>query len=219
MTAGWHGEAPGSRAGLAVIVGALSLVAAVIAVLPLLLPSPQVVAEGEQDRGVGCDDAIRSGTVVVDSSTLFDCPELFDGNTVAISGEAIGDVFKGPGDRHWVQVNDDVYSRVGPLDSHDRTLGTNSGVAVLLPPGRTPGMLGGPGTQGDRLRIVGEFQFAAKADQGGPAIIADRVMTIGQGHELDNPPARRLQVAAPLMVVIRVALGVAVTKQRARRHL
>ncbi len=214
---GWHGQAPGRGLGLVVILGIMVLVGGLVATLPSLLTPPVAINAFTREPEVQCDDELRGGAVRVRSTTLFACPERFDGRTVTVVGEAIGNLFSGPDDRRWVQVNDDVYSRVGPLNSHQQTLGTNSGVAVLLPQGRTPQMLGGPGTQGDLLEVIGEFQLASPADQGGPAIIADRVTTTGQGKPVANPPARRLQLVTPVMVVITAVLGLAVWWRRRHR--
>jgi hypothetical protein len=213
----WQDQAPGRGLGFVVIFGTLALITGFIAGLPSLLTPPDAIDVFTDDPGAQCDDARRGGVVRVRSTTLFSCPERFDGRTVTVVGETIGNLFSGPDDRRWVQVNDDVYSRVGSLDSHHQTLGTNSGVAVLLPQGRTPQMLGGPGAQGDLLEVTGEFQLASPADQGGPAIIADRVTTTGQGKPVANPPARRLQLVTPVMVVITAVLGLAVWWRRRNR--
>lgn len=146
-------------------------------------------------------------------------PELFDGRFVVVEGEAIGDTFSGPDERLWVLVNDDDYARIGPLSGHGALAGTNSGLAVLLPVGQEPVELGGPGVVGDLLRVVGTFQTASQADQGGPAIIAEAVVTRRVGAEVGHAESDRLEAVTGVAVIMAAALVAAAAAARRRRLL
>lgn len=138
--------------------------------------------------------------VPVSSGTLHGCPERFDGRRVVVVGEAVGDLL-GRGDRRWVQVNDDAYATAGPLSAHGRPLGTNSGVAVLLPAGRNPSVLGGPDRWGDLVEVVGIFHTTAAEDQGGPAVIAQEMTVLERGRTVAELPLGMLPVATGTLLV------------------
>ncbi|MGI9018188.1 MAG: hypothetical protein ACR2HR_13980 [Euzebya sp.] len=216
---GWHGEAPGRRLGVTVIVASLAAVILGVQLLPLLLPESVPIETSVEGPRVTCQqDLPAQSPIEVVSTVVLSCPELFDGRQVSLLGETIGDLFNGPGDRNWVLVNDDVYAQIGPLDSHHQRLGTNSGLAVLLPSGQQPQWLGGPGTRGDLVLVTGQFQFASSADQGGPAIIAESVVTQRIGGTAQRPVPTRLRLVVPFAVAITVALLIAVRRRNARAY-
>lgn len=214
---GWEGESPGRRLGLTVLLGAMLVLAAGAVLIPFLLTPATPIEEVVRGPEIDCErvEDLES-PVAVESGLVLSCPDAFDGVSVTVTGEAIGDLFNGPAGRRWVQVNDDVYSRIGPLDSHHQRLGTNSGVAVLLPRGTQPEWLGGPGVQGDLVVVTGEFQAASAADQGGPAIIANAYAVQRGGGPAQEESARRLFVATPIMLGITLLLLGAVWLQRRR---
>lgn len=207
---------PLSRRGGALLLAALAcVVALVVGASHLLTPVPLPLGTVEvPEPGATCESPGPPAALVT-STTLHTCPEAFDGRMVTVAGEAIGDLL-GTGPRRWVQVNDDRYAWVGPLDSHHVTLGANTGVAVLLPAGVRPGWLGGPDVLGDRLLVVGRFATAAEEDQGGPAVIADRVELIATGMRTDPRPSTHQRVVAVVVVVVAGGLVVA-ERVQARR--
>jgi hypothetical protein len=212
---GWRADAPGRRVGVAVVLGTLAVVWAATSALGLLLPSARPIAEDRRPRTATCDDPMADvAPVPVTSGSLFGCPAAFDGRLVRLRGEAIGDLLRGPGGRRWVQVNDDAYASVGPLGTHRRTLGSSSGTAVLLPAGADVAVLGGPGVHGDALDVVGVFEAAAEADQGGPAVIAEAVEVTGRGGPVADLPALRVRWAAAVAVLVTLALGSALRRRR-----
>ncbi len=206
---------PGPAGGWTVLAVVALAVAGMIAVLPPLVEDPSGDGEVPAPPDATCaEPRTRRPPVAVTSSTLFACPSVYDGALVVVEGEAIGDLFDGPGDRRWVQVNDDAYAALGPLDVHHRTLGTNSGVAVLLPAGDEPTELGGPGHRGDAIRVIGTFQAASPADQGGPAVIAESVIPIRDGGPVEVNPSRRLRQVTPVAVVVTALIGAAALTRR-----
>jgi hypothetical protein len=162
-----------------------------------------------------CDGGpVRPGPVEVRSSTLLGCPALFDGHLVRLRGEPIGDLL-GRGAGRWVLLNDDGYAFAGPLTSHQQTLGTNAGMAVLLAEGMIAPTMGGPGVWGDLLEVTGTFHAAAPQDQGGPAIIATRAEILRNGTLVAAIPSTAQRVVAPILTVVAVALA-ATARRRSR---
>lgn len=207
------GRTPRRRTGVAVLVVAAAAVWVGVALLKLLVPPPVPLPATPSALTATCEDPMpRRAPVPVTSGVLFTCPDLFDDRFVVVQGEAVGEVLDGPGDRGWVQVNDDAYAAVGPLPAHGQDLGTNSGVAVLLPAGQRPDVLGGPSTWGDRLRVVGQYQVDARADQGGPAVIAEAVIPLADGGPFDDRPSTALRVTAVVGVVVTAMIGLAVRR-------
>lgn len=207
---------PLTRLGGAVLLGMIALAVGLVVVLAHWLapnPIPGRLAEGPAASSSCANPGAPGGRVT--SSTLFACPLVFDGREVQVAGEAIGDLL-GTGDRRWVQLNDDAYAWAGPLDSHHRRLGTNSGVAVLLPVADLPRWLGGPAVQGDRLLVTGRFAAAAEEDQGGPAVIAEHVELLAPGGPVSTPPVDGVRTVAAVLVVLAVALTVLAERRRTR---
>lgn len=205
---------PLSRLGGAALLATIALAAGLTVVLAhWLAPAPVAgsVAEGPS-TAVSCANPGPSGGLVT-SPTLYECPQLFDGREVQVAGEAIGEVL-GTGRRRWLQLNDDAYAWAGPLDAHHRRLGTNTGIAVLLPVADAPRWLGGPGVQGDRLLVSGRFGAAAAEDQGGPAVIAEQVEVVAPGGPVQTPPVPRVRTVA----VVLIALAGVLALLAERRH-
>lgn len=196
------------RTNLTILAVAAVALGLFIAGLELLTPPVQPLGPPvERQPGATCEQPRpREVPVAVASGTLFACPDAFDGRLVVVQGEAIGDLLRGPAGRRWVQVNDDAYADVGPLSSHFQPQGTNSGVAVLLPEGVAPAVLGGPGVRGDVLRVVGTFEVASAADQGGTAVIARTALVRRPGEVVGQPASPRLRVVTPIAVLLTLVL-------------
>lgn len=198
------------------LLGIALAVTLLILLLSLLVPPKQPLPPRTEDGHVAtCEHPQPVAVPVpVTSGIILGCPELFDGRVVLLSGEAIGDLLRGPGGRRWVQVNDDAYAHAGPLASHLQTLGTNLGIAVLLPAGVAPTRLGGPGIRGDLVEVVGTFRAAAAEDQGGPAVIARSAVVVRPGQAIQAPSSRRLRLVTPVAVAITLVLSGAVWSRR-----
>ena len=210
---------PRRRHGVAVIVGLAVAIWLLTQALALLLPGDSSVSTPVQRPVATCDEPLwHRSPVPVTSAVLHGCPEQFDGVAVQVDGEAMGDLLRGPEGRRWVQVNDDAYAVLGPLPAHGLTLGTNSGVAVLLPVGTDVDVLGGPGVHGDLLAVTGTFYAAADVDQGGPAIDARHVEVLLHGGPVDVIPSGRLRAAALGAVVVTGMLGGALLHRHRHRH-
>lgn len=215
---------PQRRRNLALLAALPVVVVTLIWSLGLLLPDPGTGLTGEGIAVSGTVLTMREATcaqprpaaspVLVRSGSLYACPEVFDGRVVLVVGEAIGDLLRGPDDRRWVQVNDDAYATAGPLPTTWRRAGTNSGVAVLLPAGIAPAALGGPGRQGDLVRVEGVYRATAEEDQGGPAVIASALSVERAGGSVQVVPATRLRAVTPLAAVATAVLVLAAWRRR-----
>ncbi len=214
---GFHGRAPGRRLGVAVLLGLLAIVSLMVAGVSLLVPAGETIVDDAVAPTSSCaEPQLGRVPIPVRSGVVLACPELFDGRLVRIEGEAVGDLFNGPSDRQFVLLNDDAYARLGPLTDHGQVLGTNSGLAVLLPTDVRPTLLGGPGISGDVLRVIGVFEAAAEVDQGGPTVVAEAVVTVHTGRRVGHASSVRLQRVTPLAVIVTLGLGGLLARRRAR---
>lgn len=201
---------PSRWLGIPVLLGVALTVLGLATLAQVLRPATTDLDPSQTplQMGLACeadeDPRDQPGDVpLVRSVTLVTCPDAFDGMVVRVRGEAIGDLV-GRGERRWVLVNDDEYATYGPLELHGQSRGTNTGIAVLLPEGQHVPNLGGPGTWGSRLEVVGTFRRAAVEDQGGPAVLADAVTVTAPGGQFEAQPLGGL-----VWVTIAVALGAA----------
>jgi hypothetical protein len=206
-------DVPSRRAGLLLLVAVGAGCWLLVACLGLLRQPGVPVVDHAGAPGDACAAGRAEGPVDVRAADLLACPDVLDGRQVRLVGEAVGDLLDGPAGRSWVQVNDDAYARAGPLSSHGALLGTNSGAAVLLPAGRDPAVLGGPGVRGDLLEVVGVFRVAADEDQGGPAVVASATRLLEPGAAVPDRPDRRLRFAAPPAVAVTAALLLAARRR------
>lgn len=191
------------------LLASLALASAlIIGAAHLLRPAPGVLlGDLPSAPAASCDaDHVPPEPVEVRSSTLLRCPEQFDGRLVRLQGEPIGDLL-GRGAGRWLLLNDDDYAFAGPLTAHQQTLGTNTGIAVLLSETMPAPTMGGPGVWGDLLEVTGTFHTAAVQDQGGPAVIATAAEILRSGTRLTPIPSTAQRVVAPVLGFLALALA------------
>lgn len=155
----------------------------------------------------------------VTSSAVIECPTEFDGHVVVYVGEVIGDVLHRP-DGAWVLMNDDTYAlETGPLRSHGRLAGYNSGLSVWLDGDLADlaNEAGGPDHRGDVLRVRGIVHRTDPADGGGLTIRAFDGEVLAQGQAIAVPLHRAQVVVAVLLGVAAAVLLVAERRTRQRR--
>lgn len=182
---------------------------------------PDALRDPEQRPGaVNCppdrDVEARGDPAEVTSVELIDCPELFDGRRVTLSGEAVGAVLRRDA-RAWVHLNDDVYGlRLGPLSRHRVASGGNSGIAVNVPVEVAHHLLvGGARRHGDGVAVVGVYHRAAPFDGGGPAIWADTAEIVRRSEPVEHPISVRRAVVAVVLAGIAGALAALSLRRRA----
>lgn len=155
----------------------------------------------------------------VQSSAIYECPDLFDGHVVVYIGEVVGDVLRRDGGA-WVLMNDDAYAlEVGPLQGHREFRGANSGLSVWLP-GRLVDLVeapGGPDRRGDVLRLRGVVLRTDPSDGGGLTFRAIDGRRIADAVDVDDPLNGPQALMAVLVAVGAVALTL-VERNVARRR-
>lgn len=197
---------------------------------------PEFVVEGAQDPADPSADLITCERMTgrppvgssetqaptpigrVTSSQVVECPAAFDGYTVSYIGEVIGDVLRRDGGA-WVLMNDDKYAlEAGPLRSHGRTLGYNSGLSVWLE-GDVADLVdeaGGPDRRGDILRVHGVVHRTDPADGGGLTIRAFEGEVLAEGQPVEVPLHTGQAVVAGGLAL--AAAGLFVVERRTRRR-
>lgn len=155
-----------------------------------------------RERGIGLRAAIGTLTVAalwalmavpavaaveVTVEDLLADPEAFDGITITVEGELIGDYGFRPGGSMWTQLNDDSYARApvvegGPLTGPNLGIGVRMSAVVgeqLDPPG-------GYRVRGPIVRATGIWKYH-DPDRGGETYLdAATVKTVEGGEDLEE---------------------------------
>lgn len=115
--------------------------------------------------------------------------ENFDGQTVTIEGEVIGDLMQ-RGDHTWITVNDDPYITKEAQEERLRA-GFNIGIGVWLPSSEAEKVkvLGGYKNVGDRVSVTGVFQRVDGEHGGDTDIVAQSLVVLEQGKPVSRPLA------------------------------
>lgn len=184
---------------------------------PVLGGEPTRCIRGTSDDRVGeVRGQIIEGSRVT-SALVNACPAAFEGLELTYVGEVVGHFLEREGGG-WIQVNDDEYAlRSGPLPTHDAFAGTNSSLAVWLPAEFVVDLtgFGGPGRRGDVVELVGEVVRTDPTDGGGLTFRARQMRILAPSAAFTRPVHVPQAIAAAVMSVIALALGVGL--RRARR--
>jgi hypothetical protein len=154
----------------------------------------------------------------VTSGQLHDCPQVYDGVHVRMRGEVVGGLLRRRGGA-WVQLNDDLYGGpLGPLPGHRDYRGANSGVGVWLPNELVGHVtaVGGPGTRGDVLEVVGRFHRVDPVSAEVAIVRASSARLIEPGRPITDPVLPRRRLAAILLGLLAVAAVIVQRVQQAR---
>jgi hypothetical protein len=192
-------------------------------------PGSQVEPASDPRDPIECEDPIpREGQVRatdggerrlrrVSSSSLYDCPQTFDGSRIRYRGEVIGAVLRRQ-DGAWVHLNDDIYAgEIGPVIAHRDFRGGNGGLGVFIPHSLAAQIthFGGPKQRGDIVEVVGRFHRVDEAT-GEVAILRATEGTVTPGTPLELPflPARRVVGIAMFLLMIGVVAAERVFRYR-----
>ena len=154
--------------------------------------------------------------VEVDVTELDTHPERYEGATIVITGEVIGD-YGIRSDVVWVQLNTDVYAS-RPLRTRDDAVGSNVGIGVRYPrslhdPGWGPP--GGYGNQGPILRVEGVFRFNDDRESGETFVDATAIQVISPARTLDTrEPDRAMWITGAIAALMGVGLYAAARLRR-----
>ena len=124
----------------------------------------------------------------VSITSLIENMKRYDGQSVTIRGEVIGDLMV-RGEYAWITVNDDKYSKKSIEEGGALVGMSNVGIAVWLPAAdaRQVKMLGGYKTKGAIVSVAGIFNRACKEHGGDTDIHASRITILQNGHPFSHP--------------------------------
>lgn len=162
--------------------GLIGLIGHVFALL-ILLPSAALASE-------------------VTSVELVEHPEVWDGEEVTFTGEAIGDCMIRGGEA-WLHVNDDRYA-TQPIPAGAAPVGYNSGHAVVASPqmAAVVQVFGDHRHNGDLIEVTGVFNAACPVHGGDMDVHATAIRVVGRGSEIaEHLDRRRLVVLVVLSLV------------------
>jgi hypothetical protein len=119
----------------------------------------------------------------VSITSLIEDMKKYDDQQVTIEGEVIGDIMV-RGDRAWITVNDDPYSRRSIEEGGALVGMSNVGIGVWVPASgaRQITVLGGYKNRGAKVRLSGVFHRACAEHGGDTDIHAGTLEIIQPGH-------------------------------------
>jgi len=154
----------------------------------------------------------RAATDVNVQQLLAD-PSGFDGQTISVVGELIGDYgFRGDGSA-WSQLNGDSYT-TAPLLKSGRLSGSNLGIGIRAPAALIRD-LDPPGDyhhRGPLVRATGTWRYHA-ADRGGETYLdAINVEVLERGTELNETPDPAVAGVGVVLLFLALWLGLRARK-------
>jgi hypothetical protein len=144
---------------------------------------------------------------------VFADPKAYDGRTLTISGEAIGEIVRAQGEL-WVQLNDDAYARRSIAEG-GKAQGQNVSISVVLPARDASRIehFGDYGTKGDIIEVTGRFNAVCDRHGGETDFHATSVRVVSRGYRISHPLDVPLAVASILAVLLTATLAAV------RRHV
>lgn len=143
--------------------------------------------------------------LAVDSATLVEAADKYDGRAITFKGEVIGDVMTRRGGA-WININDDPYSRQG---RNFRLAGYNSGQSAFVPKSdaRLIKITGSYTWRGDIVEVKGIFRKASSQHGGDMMIEGRSVRIIKKGFPLESPISRSKPVFAVVALILAASLA------------
>ena len=134
--------------------------------------------------------------VDVNSASLVENANLWNGHTVSFKGETIGEALI-KGNMAWIHVNDDPYMEKSAAAAGTLS-GYNSGHAIWLPAdsARKIGLFGDYRHQGDIVKVSGVFNAACPEHGGDMDIHATSLTILRSGHSIEHPVSANRGLAA-----------------------
>ncbi|GMQ86478.1 MAG: hypothetical protein BMS9Abin07_2057 [Acidimicrobiia bacterium] len=125
--------------------------------------------------------------VIVPVEDLLADPSAFNGQTITVEGELIGDYgFRSDGTM-WTQLNDDSYVQAPVVDGGELT-GSNVGIGVRMPAALAQSLdpPGGYRVRGPVVQATGVWKYHDPDRQGESYLDASAVETVEQGTRLEE---------------------------------
>lgn len=181
------------------ILSALILLAA--AVLTICLFPHRSFADSSVSEEDAADIRLSSGNSFLDDTSIYDLDNAdasYQGETVQVTGEVVGDAIRAEGDpgKHWIVLDD--------------TSGHEGSVSVLVDDRVLDDIdaYGAYGEQGTRLRVKGVFSLACSDHDGIMDIHADSVTAVEPGKAVSDP--LNFEAFIPGIVACSIGLGLTV---------
>ncbi|MDD5448358.1 MAG: hypothetical protein PHO53_04245 [Actinomycetota bacterium] len=149
-----------------------------------------------------CSTSSADDTVPIEE--LIDNMKKYDGETVSIEGEVIGDCMV-RGDYAWITVNDDAYSRKSLQEGSKHAGVSNIGIGVWIPKGETKSIefFGDYKTKGDIVKVRGTFHMVDSEHGGDTDVHATHLEVVKSGYRFHHPfQYRKLLIVLALGVLI-----------------
>ncbi|HSJ70202.1 MAG TPA: hypothetical protein VLA29_00965 [Acidimicrobiia bacterium] len=158
-----------------------------------------------------------AGAVDVDVANLIESGASFDGQTVTVTGELVGDYGLRRDGTTWTQLNQDSYAQ-NPVSEGGALAGSNIGIGVRIPTDLVVG-LDRPGRYrmvGPTVEVTGTWRFHDPQRSGESFLDVTTLVTVEGGRALTEPPDfLSYGVGGLLILGSVVALG---ARRRTRRE-
>jgi hypothetical protein len=157
--------------------------------------------------------AAAPADTTVPITKLIENMKEYDGKTVTIQGEAIGDVMV-RGTNAWITVNDDRYSKKSIEEGGELIGMSNAGIGVWLPASKAEllKICGGYKSKGTIVNVTGVFNRACHEHGGDTDIHATALEVIKDGYEFEHPFSWGKLLA--LLILVGAAAGLWMWKRQ-----
>jgi len=144
---------------------------------------------------------------IIETSELLIAPKRYDGATITVEGELVGDYGFRRSGMMWTQLNDDTYAHAPVVEGGELT-GSNEGIGLRMPAELVDGLSppGGYRIRGPSVRATGVWKYHDSDRQGETYLDVSSIDIIETGIKLSEGPNTAAIVAGVALLV--VALGV-----------
>ena len=151
---------------------------------------------------VGAPPAVAQGQIVP-VADLLTAPARYDGATITVEGELIGDYGFRRSGFMWTQLDDDSYARA-PLVEGGALTGANSGIGIRMPEAVAEGLSppGGYRIRGPIVRATGQWKFHDPDRQGETYLEVSSIEIIESGVQLSEGPNAPVMFAGIVLLLI-----------------
>jgi hypothetical protein len=155
---------------------------------------------------VGAPSALAQEQIVP-VSELLTAPARYDGATITVEGELVGDYGHRNSGMMWTQLNDDSYARAPLVDGGELT-GANSGIGIRMPEAVAEGLSppGGYRMRGPIVRATGQWKFHDPERQGETYLEVASIEIVEPGMQLSDGPNLSAGIAGIVLVLIGAAV-------------
>ncbi|MBN1288399.1 MAG: DNA-binding protein [Actinobacteria bacterium] len=149
-------------------------------------------------------------------SELIDEMDKYDGMSVTVKGEVIGDIMI-RGEYAWITVNDGPYSEKNLESGAEFSGVSNIGIGIWIPSGDVYSIksVGGYSRKGDTVEVEGVFHRACSEHGGDTDIHANSLKVVREGYVIPHPFSYfKLLIAALLAGISGLLIYVLVKRKK-----